>query len=279
MRETAGLTQFLERYDQTMTTILVVDDEPMVRDVVARYLTREGFTVLEAGDGRHARDIMSSTELDLVVLDVMLPEVGGLDLCRWIRESSPLPVILLTARTDEPDRIVGLELGADDYVTKPFSPRELVARVRASLRRAALPASPSNGGDYPAVAPAVGGPDRDLPDPSSAPAGVASLSARLGSRMDQVQVDPLTRRVIVAQRAVELTAREFDLLHFLVQHPDRVFTRGQLLNQVWGFEAAFDTGTATVTVHVRRLREKIENDPTRPRHIQTVRGVGYRFQP
>jgi len=251
----ATLSPEADRYDRCMTTILVVDDEPMVRDVVARYLTREGFTVIEAGDGLHARDILSTTQLDLVVLDLMLPEIGGLDLCRWIRQSSSLPVILLTARSEEPDRIVGLELGADDYVTKPFSPRELVARVRSSLRRAALPPSPAPEADL--------RPEGDRPTPSDG----------------RVIVDPVTRRVIVEDRGVELTAREFDLLAFLVDHPGRVFTRGQLLEHVWGFETSFDTGTATVTVHVRRLREKVEGDPANPLHIQTVRGVGYRFQP
>jgi len=267
---TATLSLAADRYDRCMTTILVVDDEPLVRDVVARYLTREGFTVIEAGDGLHARDILSTTPLDLVVLDLMLPEIGGLDLCRWIRQSSSLPVILLTARSEEPDRIVGLELGADDYVTKPFSPRELVARVRASLRRAALPPSP---GTDRAIGPKgrTGGPHPSV-GPVSVDVGPAPSDGR-------VIVDPVTRRVVVEDRDVELTAREFDLLAFLVDHPGQVFTRGQLLHHVWGFDTSFDTGTATVTVHVRRVREKVEGDPAHPLHIQTVRGVGYRFQP
>jgi len=237
-----------------MATVLVVDDEPMVRDVVARYLAREGLTILEASDGACARSIIETTPLDLVVLDLMLPEVNGLDLCRWIRERSALPVILLTARTEESDRVVGLELGADDYVTKPFSPRELVARVRAALRRAALPASGV------ATEPSVttgGAPDGDR----------------------RIAVDPVTRRVEVAGRPVEMTAREFDLLAWLVDHPGQVFSRGQLLGQVWGYDSAVDVGTATVTVHVRRLREKVEADPSDPHHIQTVWGVGYRFEP
>jgi len=251
------------RYDRPMTTVLVVDDEPMVRDVVARYLAREGFEILEAADGAEARAIIERTALDLVVLDVMLPEINGLDLCRWVRETSSLPVILLTARTAESDRIVGLELGADDYVVKPFSPRELVARVRSALRRAALPAA-GDGSD----AAGPGGPGER-----------ASGSGAPGSEPPAVVVDPVTRRVEAAGRPVELTAREFDLLAWLADHPGQVFSRGQLLGQVWGYDGSVDVGTATVTVHVRRLREKIEPDPAHPVHIQTVWGVGYRFEP
>jgi len=225
------------RYDRPMTTVLVVDDEPMVRDVVARYLAREGFE--------------------------MLPEINGLDLCRWVRETSSLPVILLTARTAESDRIVGLELGADDYVVKPFSPRELVARVRSALRRAALPA----------VGDASGAAGPGGPGASGSGAGA------LATGPPAVAVDPVTRRVEAAGRPVELTAREFDLLAWLADHPGQVFSRGQLLGQVWGYDGSVDVGTATVTVHVRRLREKIEPDPAHPVHIQTVWGVGYRFEP
>jgi DNA-binding response OmpR family regulator len=251
------------RYDRPMTTVLVVDDEPMVRDVVARYLAREGFEILEAADGAEARAIIERTALDLVVLDVMLPEINGLDLCRWVRETSSLPVILLTARTAESDRIVGLELGADDYVVKPFSPRELVARVRSALRRAALPA----------VGDASGAAGPGGPGASGSGAGA------LATGPPAVAVDPVTRRVEAAGRPVELTAREFDLLAWLADHPGQVFSRGQLLGQVWGYDGSVDVGTATVTVHVRRLREKIEPDPAHPVHIQTVWGVGYRFEP
>jgi len=282
MRATAGRTLAREtsRYDQSMTTVLVVDDEPMVRDVVARYLTREGFVVIEAADGRLARDIMRSTPLDLIVLDLMLPEIGGLDICRWIRTSSSVPVILLTAKAEEADRIVGLELGADDYVTKPFSPRELVARVRACLRRAALPPSPTSDGASLALgARTATNENGDLTDhPTPRSLHVAAEFGRYPPD-DRVTVNPATRRVTVDSRAVELTAKEFDLLHFLADHPGQAFTRGQLLHHVWGFDASFETGTATVTVHVRRLREKIEGDPANPNHIQTVRGVGYRFEP
>jgi len=225
-----------------MPTVLVVDDEPIVRDVVVRYLEREGFTTLEAGDGNVARQLIQRYSPSLVVLDVMLPGTDGLELCRWIRRESDLPVIMLTARGEEADRIVGLELGADDYVTKPFSPRELAVRVRTVLRRA-QPATPEQ--------------------------------ERLA--FDGLEIDGPTREVTKGGKAVRLTAKEFDLLRFLASHPRQVFSRDQLMDRVWGYEAALDTGT--VTVHVRRLREKIEADPSRPRFLQTVWGVGYRFWP
>jgi DNA-binding response OmpR family regulator len=224
------------------TTVLVVDDEPIVREVVLRYLERDGFRTLEAGDGDTARSLVESESPGLVILDIMLPGVDGLELCRWIRARSDLPVILLTARGEEADRIVGLELGADDYVTKPFSPRELAARVRTVLRRST---------------PALGKAER--------------LS------FDELDLDARTREVTCRGEALRLTAREFDLLWFLASHPKQVFSRDQLMDRVWGYAAALDTGT--VTVHIRRLREKIEADPARPRFLQTVWGVGYRFSP
>jgi DNA-binding response OmpR family regulator len=225
-----------------VTTVLVVDDEPIVREVVVRYLEREGYRTLEAGDGDAARRLVESQPPDLVVLDVMLPGTDGLELCRWIRSRSELPVIMLTARGEEADRIVGLELGADDYVTKPFSPRELAARVRTVLRRA----SPADG-----------------------------AHERLA--FGDLQLDAASREVRRGGEEVRLTAKEFDLLWFLAGHPRRVFSRDQLMTRVWGYEAALDTGT--VTVHMRRLREKIERDPSHPAHLQTVWGVGYRFVP
>jgi DNA-binding response OmpR family regulator len=223
-----------------VTTVLVVDDEPIVRDVVVRYLREDGLATLEAGDGDDARALIEARRPDLVVLDVMLPGTDGLELCRWIRSRSDVPVILLTARGEEADRIVGLELGADDYVTKPFSPRELAVRVRTVLRR-------SNGAPPP----------------------------RERLEFGDVVLDGASREVTKAGRPVTLTAKEFDLLWFLVSHPNRVFSRDQLMGTVWGYEAAVDTGT--VTVHVRRLREKVETDPAKPRHLQTVWGVGYRL--
>ena len=225
-----------------MATILVVDDEPIVREVVVRYLEREGYRTLEAEDGEQARTLLEREDPALVLLDLMLPGVDGLDLCRWIRSRSKLPVIMLTARAEEADRIVGLELGADDYVTKPFSPRELVARVRTVLRRAEPPS-----GDGPRLA------------------------------FGELEIDVSAREVFVDGVAQKLTVKEFDLLHFLASHPRRVFGRDQLMARVWGYEAALDTGT--VTVHVRRLREKIERDPSHPRWLETVWGVGYRFRP
>jgi DNA-binding response OmpR family regulator len=225
-----------------MTTVLVVDDEPIVREVVVKYLRREGFRTLEAGDGDTARALVERERLDLVVLDLMLPGTDGLAVCRWIRARSTLPVIMLTARGEEADRIVGLELGADDYVTKPFSPRELAARVRTVLRRA---------------------------QPADAP------DERLA--FGELELDAGTREVHRSGSPLKLTAKEFDLLWFLASHPRRVFSRDQLMDSVWGYEAALDTGT--VTVHVRRLREKIEDDPSRPRRLETVWGAGYRFVP
>jgi DNA-binding response OmpR family regulator len=223
-----------------VTTVLVVDDEPIVRDVIVRYLEREGFRTLEAGDGESARRAVETGTPNLVVLDVMLPGMDGLTLCRWIRSRSDLPVIMLTARGEEADRIVGLELGADDYVTKPFSPRELAARVRTVLRRT-QPTAP-----------------RD---------------ERLS--FDGLDLDAGTREVHRNGKTLRLTAKEFDLLWFLASNPRHVFSRDQLMDRVWGYEAALDTGT--VTVHIRRLREKIEVDPSRPEFLETVWGVGYRF--
>jgi DNA-binding response OmpR family regulator len=223
-----------------MTTILVVDDEPIVREVVAKYLKREGYRTLEAADGARARELVEREAPNLIVLDLMIPGTDGLSLCRWIRSSSQLPVIMLTARGEEADRIVGLEIGADDYVTKPFSPRELVARVRSVLRRA----------------------EPSVPVAEHLTFGDLELVAS-------------TREVTKGGRPLQLTAKEFDLLQFLASHPRHVFSREQLMSRVWGYSTALDTGT--VTVHIRRLREKIEDDPSHPLFLQTVWGVGYRF--
>jgi DNA-binding response OmpR family regulator len=225
-----------------VTTVLVVDDEPIVREVVVGYLQRDGYRTLEAADGDRARDLLERESPSLVVLDVMLPGTDGLELCRWIRSRSQMPVILLTARGEETDRIVGLELGADDYVTKPFSPRELAARVRTVLRRSI-----------------------------AAPLTDEHLS------FDGIEIDAKRREVLKRGSPLTMTAREFDLLWFLARHAGQVFSRDQLMKRVWGYQAVLDTGT--VTVHVRRLREKIEDDPSRPERIQTVWGVGYRFAP
>ncbi len=225
-----------------MTTVLVVDDEPIVRDVVVRYLQRDGFDTLEAGDGESARTLIENSSPQLVVLDVMLPGTDGLALCRWIRSRGELPVIMLTARGDEADRIIGLELGADDYITKPFSPRELAVRVRTVLRRTAH----------------------------------AALSAEQ-LEFGALAIDARSRDVTLGDAELRLTAKEFDLLFFLASHPRQVFSRDQLMDRVWGYSTVLDTGT--VTVHVQRLRSKIEADPKAPRHLETVWGVGYRFVP
>jgi DNA-binding response OmpR family regulator len=228
-------------HNPLVATVLIVDDDPIVRDIVVRYLERDGFRTLTAADGDAARKVLEQASPSLVVLDVMLPGTDGLSLCRWIRASSDLPVILLTARGEEADRIVGLELGADDYVTKPFSPRELATRVRTVLRRAS----------------------------STTPA-----AERI--EVGELRLDAASREVHRAGRALQLTVKEFDLLWFLASNPNRVFSRDQLMDRVWGYTAARDTGT--VTVHVRRLREKIERDPSRPRLLETVWGVGYRLR-
>ncbi len=224
--------------------ILVVDDDVDVSEVVERYLRREGFEVETVADGRTAVDRALADPPDLVVLDLMLPGLDGLEVCRRLRALAPIPVIMLTARGDESDRVIGLELGADDYVAKPFSPKELVARVRAVLRRAKGPLASTPSG--PLVLE-----DGDLV------VDVAARQARLGGEV------------------VPLTARELELLVFLMRHPRQAFRREDLLQQVWGTRYG---DTSTITVHVRRLREKVEPDPSHPARIATVWGVGYRWE-
>ena len=223
--------------------VLVVDDEPRVREVVTAYLEREGFRVDHVESVEAARELLTATEPDLVILDVMLPAESGLDLLADLRRSGDTPVILLTSRSEETDRILGLELGADDYVTKPFSPRELVARVRSVLRRSSS-----------AVPPA---------------------SERL--EFEGIVLDHPTRDVQVLGQTVDLTAKEFDLLFYLASHPRQVFSRNQLLEQVWDSSSEWQD-PATVTVHIRRIRTKIEQDPKDPKWLTTVWGVGYRFE-
>ncbi len=223
--------------------ILVVDDDATVAEVVERYLRREGYEVETVGDGRLALDRALADPPDLVVLDLMLPGIDGLDVCRRLRALAPVPVIMLTARGEESDRVVGLELGADDYVAKPFSPKELVARVRAVLRRATGPLGPPNG-------PAI-------------------------YEDDDLRVDVSARQATIGGEVVGLTAREFELLAFLMRHPRQAFRREELMAQVWGTRYG---DTSTITVHVRRLREKVEPDPANPSRIATVWGVGYRWE-
>lgn len=223
----------------------MVDDDPTVAEVVVDYLRRAGFTTAHAPDGPTALAMAEETLPDLVVLDLMLPGMDGLEVCRRLRRRAPVPVVMLTALGEESDRVLGLEIGADDYVTKPFSPRELVLRVRSVLRR-------------------VG----------AAPAGSSAASDLL--RHGGIEIDVAAHRATRAGRELSLTAREFDLLCFLLQHPGRVFSREELMHEVWGWSFG---DRSTVTVHVRRLREKIEDDPAAPRMLVTVWGVGYRLDP
>ncbi len=221
-------------------TVAIVDDEAMVRDVTGRYLREAGYDVVEFDDGDQALRGLRSDPVDLVVLDVMLPGRNGWEVLRELRVGSRVPVIMLTARGDEAERIGGLDLGADDYVTKPFSPRELVARVRTVLRRA------------PATAEVI---------------EVAGL-----------RIDPVARTVRRGEVAIDLTRREFDLLHHVASHPGEVFSRADLLRDVWESSPEWQD-PSTVTVHVRRLRSKLEPDPSEPVHLVTQWGVGYRFDP
>ena len=229
----------------TETRILVVEDEPSLAEVVSLYLKRAGYQVLIAADGKQAMTLLERQIPDFVILDLMLPEIDGLSLTRWLRDRSNVPIIMVTARREEIDRIAGLEMGADDYVVKPFSPQELVSRVRAVLRRTGRE---QTGAEL----------ERDL-------------------SFDDIHISPVTRAVTVQEMSIELTAKEFDLLYLLARHPKQVFTREQLLERVWGGAEYIDPGT--VTVHIRRLREKIENDPSSPSHLLTVWGVGYKFEP
>jgi DNA-binding response OmpR family regulator len=234
--------------------VLVVDDDPTVAEVVVSYLSRAGFAVDHAGDGAAALDLARRRVPDIVVLDLMLPGIDGLEVCRRLRELGPVPVIMLTALGEESDRVLGLETGADDYVTKPFSPRELVLRVESVLRRAS--------GAVPVPLPQ-----------GAAPRGA---DGRRLLRGGDVEVDVTAHRASRAGRELSLTSREFDLLAFLLAHPGEAFTRAQLMERVWGWTYG---DQSTVTVHVRRLREKVEDDPADPRLIVTVWGVGYRLEP
>lgn len=223
--------------------ILLVEDEPSISEIAELYLKRAGFHIQAVKDGQAAMQALQQEIPDLLVLDLMLPGVDGLSITRWLRDRSEVPIIMLTARREESDRIAGLEMGADDYIVKPFSPQELVSRVRAVLRRTKKTDAEQD----------------------------ASI------HFPWLEIDPVTRLVRVRDEEVTLTAREFDMLWLLARHPRQVFTRLQLLEQVWGISEYIDPGT--VTVHVSRLREKIEEDPSNPLHILTVWSIGYKFEP
>lgn len=224
--------------------ILIVEDEPSISEVVGLYLRRASYEVDFARDGLEAQQKIESNPPDLIIMDLMLPIIDGFELTRWLRDQSDTPIIMLTARRDEVDRIAGLEMGADDYIIKPFSPQELVSRVRAVLRRTKPQA------------------DESTEQPISFPSMV---------------IDPRTRLVTVGDEEIALTAKEFDTLWLLAKHPRQVFTRNHVLERVWGISDYIDP--STVTVHIRRLREKIEPDPSAPLHLLTVWGVGYKFEP
>lgn len=223
--------------------ILVVDDEQSIVDILKFNLTREGYKVIEAYDGEEGYIKAISEKPDLILLDVMLPKMDGFDVCRKIRESSSVPIIMLTARDEEIDKVLGLELGADDYMTKPFGVRELMARVKANLRRLSQPAKEENS-------------DKMI--------------------FGALVIDNEKYEVSKAGQIIELTVREFELLKFLAAQPDKIFTRENLLEKVWGYEYYGDLRTVDVTV--RRLREKLEDDPAEPTYIMTKRGVGYLFK-
>ncbi len=222
-----------------MATILVIDDEPNVRDIARGYLEREGFLVKTASSGLDGLQQILESAPQLVVLDLMLPELNGLEILKRLRPQNKTPVLLLTARGEEFDRVLGLELGADDYLTKPFSPRELVARVKAILRRTNTPST--------------------------------SQALQHGN----LRLDPQTREVFIAENTVTLSALEFDLLHTLLLQPMRVFSRNELINAVWGSD--FPGVDRVVDVHISSLRRKLGDDPEHPRYLATVRGVGYRL--
>jgi len=226
-------------------SILVVEDEPSIAEVVGLYMQRAGYKVQTAADGKIAMSILEKGIPDLVILDLMLPEVDGLSLTRWLRDRSDVPIIMLTARREEIDRIAGLEMGADDYVVKPFSPQELVSRARAVLRRTKR---------------------EQTADTSERPLMFGDLA-----------INALSRTVTLAEKDIPFTAKEFDMLYLLAQHPKQVYTREQLLDRIWGGAEYIDPGT--VTVHIRRVREKIETDPSNPTRLVTVWGVGYKFEP
>jgi DNA-binding response OmpR family regulator len=232
-----------------VTTVLLVEDDPAILDAVAYNLKRDGHSVVTAADGLDGLRLAREVNPDLIVLDLMLPRMSGLDVCRIVRAERPVPILMLTARDTEVDKVVGLEIGADDYVTKPFSMRELMARVNAALRRDRISRD-------------VGGPEAHQPDTLEGGGIVLNISAH------EAQLDG---------RPIPLRPKEFDLLEYLMRHPGQVLSREMILDSVWGY--SYGGETRTVDVHIRWLREKLEADPGHPIHILTVRSVGYKFAP
>lgn len=226
--------------------VLIVDDEETVREVVGQYLELEGFLILQATTGLEALRLAEKTPPDLVILDLTLPGIDGLEVCRRLRAASAIPILMLTARAADAEKLEGFNVGADDYLTKPFNPRELVARVQAIMRRQ---------------------------EALSAPAMIFDGDLHVGDITIRLQLREVERNGL----PVALTTKEFDLLYFLATHPRQVFTREQLLQHVWDYNNYGED--STVTVHIRRLREKVEADPSRPHHLRTVWGVGYKFEP
>jgi two-component system alkaline phosphatase synthesis response regulator PhoP len=253
--------------------VLVVDDEPSVLDPIAYTLRKEGYEVAIATNGPDAIAAARSTKPDLVVLDVMLPGIDGLHVCRTLRSESTVPILLLSAKGEEIDRVVGLEMGADDYLGKPFAMRELLARIRAILRRAEMMQTSNRRGD--SSGSQVSGHDpQSLPGPLEQAPGSAAIGKVI---VGDLTIDRARRLATLGKSTLALRPKEFDLLHYLAQHPGIVHSRDSLLHKVWGYD--FPMGTRTVDVHVRWLRQKIEDDPANPVRIETVRGVGYRLNP
>jgi DNA-binding response OmpR family regulator len=246
MREESGAVEANRAAGKPTRRILIVDDEPTVREVLGQYLQLEGYMVMQAVDGLEALRLAEASPPDLVILDLMLPGIDGLDVCSRLRAKSAVPILMLTARTEDADKFAGFEAGTDDYITKPFRAREVVLRVQAIMRRI---------------------------EAVSAPAMVFDSDLRFGALVIRPRLHQAERDGV----PLDLTIKEFELLLYLATHPGQVCTRQDLLRHVWSYEY-FDGGS-TITVHMRRLREKVEPDPARPRHLRTVWGVGYRFEP
>jgi DNA-binding response OmpR family regulator len=229
--------------------VLIVEDDQTLLGVLRYNLAKEGYDVVTASDGAQALEVARSEKPEVIVLDIMLPKLDGFEVCRILRREMTVPILMLTAKTEEIDKVVGLELGADDYMTKPFSVREFLARIRAMLRRTEM-----------------------MKQEVAASKEAQPPVVKIGS----LEIDPTRHQVFLSGSVLDLSPREFDLLAFLASNPGRVFSRDYLLERVWGYDYAGDT--RTVDVHVRWLRQKIEVDPAHPRHLLTVRGVGYKFE-